>query len=83
MLKRDYLDKFIENNKPLLKYVYAIRVLEDDWLVNIAFADGKGFDLDTSPLRGHWENDWLLYPNTGVILEEVAAMRECGFLEEV
>ena len=82
MWKMAYLDKFIEDNRSILKFVHVIDISDEEWFISVAYADGKTFELDISALGGYGQADFTFNPNTGLILEEIAAMKECGFLEE-
>ena len=82
MWKMDYLNKFIEDNRPVLKFVYVIDVSDEEWFISVAYGDNKTGLLDRSAIKGYGQVDFTFNPNTGLILEEIAAMKECGFLEE-
>jgi len=83
MLERDYLTDFIELNKDVLKFVYTIKVNEDEWFVHMNYDEGKKLDKSDRRIGKLGEvTTWTYYPDMKYILDEIAAMKECGFLEE-
>jgi len=82
VLTKEYMNRFIEVNKEILEFVYAMQMADDEWFVCIGFEDGKVDELDIDIIPVDWEVYWKINPNTGEILAKIAEMRECGFLEQ-
>ncbi|MCL2015460.1 MAG: hypothetical protein FWG68_04355 [Defluviitaleaceae bacterium] len=79
------MDKFIEVNREVLEYIYAMQIADDEWFVCVVFQDGKTYELDIDVLPTRpvdWEVDWTFNPDTREILSELKTMRERGFLEK-
>ena len=83
ILTKPYMEKFIADNKDILEYVYTIQIAEDEWYFCVGYEIGKvdEFNADALPAEGEII-DWSFRSNTGEMLSELAAMRECGFLEQ-
>ncbi|MCL1997386.1 MAG: hypothetical protein FWG65_01310 [Turicibacter sp.] len=81
---RSYIDKFIEANKEILRYIYVIKIAKDEWFAWAVCEDGRTLEFDIGVLAIRpldCEVEWSFNPDNGQTVAELRAMKECGFLE--